>query len=267
MARIGLHTEKIYGAGMPFFGFQATSGDNGQFFGYTGNRRAVCGIAVNYNSQEIAKMATRKARPKARVVRKSAGKNTTSAGKVAGLDLGRLVEDIKIGKYSLEDMLKSSSKNVSAIAEANRAIIDGYTDIAKRQYEMLKGMLRELRKVRGDRDVVVKELKRLIERAKKDMHVLQKIASRANSKAQGIVRRRAEANIKAWRKLVAEARTSVGGKLPAMEMPTSKKKAAPKKKVTARKKVAPRKKATPGKKAPARKKAAPKRKTAARKRG
>ena len=94
----------------------------------------------------------------------------------------------------------------AALAEANRAIIDGYSDIAKRQYEMLKGLLRELRKVRGDRDAVVRELKRVIERAKKDMQVLQKIASRTNSKAQGIVKRRAEANIKAWRKLVAEAR-------------------------------------------------------------
>ncbi len=205
-------------------------------------------------------MATRKARPKTKGARKSASKIKMSASKIAGLDLGKYVEDIKLGKYSLDDMLKSSSKNMSAIAEANRAIIDGYTDIAKRQYEMLKSILRELRKVRGDRDVVVKELKRLIERAKKDMQVLQKIASRTNSKAQGIVKRRAEANIKAWRKLVAEARSTVSGSLPAMAKPTTKQKAAPKKK------AAPKRKAAPKKKTTAKKKAAPKRKVAAKKR-
>lgn len=206
-------------------------------------------------------MATTKAKSKARVARKGASKAKKTDGKVAGLDLGKYVEELKIGRYSLEDVLKSSSKNMGAIAEANRAIIDGYSDIAKRQYEMLKGILRELRKVRGDRDVVVKELKRLIERAKKDMQVLQKMATKTNSKAQGIVRRRAEANIKAWRKLVAEARATVEEKLPAMDMPATKKKAAPKKRVTAKKKAIPKKKTSAGRKA------APKRKVAARKRG
>ena len=224
-------------------------------------------LFMNFNSQEKGTMANSKARPKAGPARNSTSKKKTAASKIAGLDLGRYVEDIKIGNYSWDDMLKSSSKNMSAIADANRAILDGYTDIAKRQYEMLKGILRELRKVRGDRDAVVKELRRVMERAKKDMQVLHKIASRTNSKAQGIVKRRAEANLKAWKKLVAEARTSVGEKLPAMKLATVKKKAAPKKKVTPKKKATPKRKTAPKKKAAPRKKAAPKRKAAAKKRG
>lgn len=205
-------------------------------------------------------MATRKAKPKARAARKSTAKMKTAASKVAGLDLGKYIEEIKIGNYTWDDVLKSSSKNMDAVAAANRAIIDGYTDITKRQYEMLKGILRELRKVKGDRDVVVKELKRVIARARRDVQALQKMASRTNSKARLIVKKRAEANIKAWKKLVAQARKSVGGKLPAMEMPAAIKKAAPKKKVASKKKAVPKKKVV------AKKKAAPKRKAAAKKR-
>ncbi len=67
-------------------------------------------------------MATRKAKPKARAARKSTTKSKTAAGKVAGLDLGKYIEDIKIGKYSWDDVLKSTSKNMEAVAEANRAI-------------------------------------------------------------------------------------------------------------------------------------------------
>jgi colicin import membrane protein len=206
-------------------------------------------------------MATRKARPKARAARKSTTKMKTAAGKVAGIDLGKYLEDIKIGKYSWDDVLKSTSKNMDALADANRAIIQGYTDIARRQYEMLKNLLRELRKVTGDRDVVVKELKRVIERARKDVQSLQSMARKTNSKAQRIVTKRAEANIEAWKRLVAEARKSVGGKLPGMEMPASVKKAAPKKKAVTKRKAAPKKKAAPKRKAAAKKRpAAPKRK-------
>ncbi len=122
-------------------------------------------------------MATKKARPKARAAGKSTTKRKTAARKVEGLDLGKYMDEIKIGKYSWDDVLKSTSKNMDALAEANRAIIQGYTDIAKRQYEMLKNLLRELRKVTGDRDEVVKELKRVIERARKDVKSLQTMAT------------------------------------------------------------------------------------------
>jgi colicin import membrane protein len=207
-------------------------------------------------------MATRKARPKARAAGKSTTKKKTAAGTGNGLNLGKYMEDIKIGKYSWDDVLKNSSKNLNALADANRAIIQGYTDIARRQYDMLKNLLRELRKVAGDRDVVVKELKQVIERARKDVQSLQRMAIKTNSKAQRIVQKRAEANITAWKNLVAEARKSVGGKLPPMEMPASVKKAVPKKKAAPKRKAVVKKKAAPKKKAAAKKRpAAPKRKS------
>jgi colicin import membrane protein len=206
-------------------------------------------------------MATRKAKPKARAAGKSTTKKRTAARKGDGLNLGKYMEDIKIGKYSWDDVLKSTSKNMDALADANRAIIQGYTDIARRQYEMLKNLLRELRKVAGDRDEVVKELKRVIARARKDVQSLQRIATKTNSKAQRIVKKRAEANISAWKMLVAEARKSVGGKLPSMEMPAPVKKSAPKKKAAPKRKVVPKKKAAPKKNAAVKKRpAAPKRK-------
>ncbi len=205
-------------------------------------------------------MATKKARPKARIAGKSTTKKKTAARRVEGLNLGKYMDEIKIGKYSWDDVLKSTSKNMDALAEANRAIIQGYTDIARRQYEMLKNLLRELRKVTGDRDEVVKELKRVVERARKDVKSLQTMATRTNSKAQRIVKKRAEANITAWKSLVAEARKSVGGRLPAIEMPVVVKKAAPKRKAAPKKKAVQKKKAAPRKKAAAKKRpAAPKR--------
>ena len=114
---------------------------------------------------------------------------------------------------------------MDAIAGANRAVIDGYTEIAKHHYEQLKDLLLQLRSVRGDRDVVVKELRGLIARAKKDIHKLQKAAKRTNSTAQKIVKKRADENIKAWKKLAAEVKDSV-----AKKPPVEQKKAAPKKK-------------------------------------
>jgi hypothetical protein len=205
-------------------------------------------------------MATKKARPKARIAGKRTTKKKTTTRRVEGLNVGKYLDQIKIGKYSWDDVLKSTSKNMDALAEANRAIIQGYTDIARRQYEMLKNLLRELRKVTGDRDEVVKELKRVVERARKDVKSLQTMATRTNSKAQRIVKKRAEANITAWKSLVAEARKSVGGRLPPIEMPVAVKKAAPKRKAALKRKAVQKKKAAPRKKAVAKKRpAAPKR--------
>ncbi|HEY6130409.1 MAG TPA: hypothetical protein VIV27_00245 [Halioglobus sp.] len=224
---------------------------------------------INYNGQEIGRMATKSAKPKARAARKSSAKKRSTSGKIAGVDIGKYMEEIKIGKYSWSDMLKSTSKNMDAFAEANRAIIDGYTDIAKRQYEMLKGLLRELRKVRGDRDAIVKELKRVIGHAKRDLQALQKMASKTNSKAQRIVKKRAEANLESWKKMVAEARKSVGDVLPELEKPLTKMKSAAKKAVPKKRKTVARKKAAPtkatGKKVAPKKRSTPKRKTAAKK--
>ena len=124
---------------------------------------------------------------KAKATRKRTAKK--KAASKAALNLGKYMDEIKIGNYSWDDVLKSTGKNMDAVAQANRAIIDGYSDIAKRQYEMLKGLLKELRKVRGDRDSVVKELKRVIERAKKDANALQKMASSTNTKAQKIMKK------------------------------------------------------------------------------
>ena len=105
-------------------------------------------------------MAINKA--KAKATRKRPVKRKAVASKSAASNLGKYMDEIKIGNYSWDDVLKSTGKNMDAVAEANRAIIDGYSDIAKRQYEMLSGLLAELRKVRGDRYAVVKELKKVI---------------------------------------------------------------------------------------------------------
>ena len=160
-------------------------------------------------------MAREKAKPKAKTARKVAAKKKTTAKKIAGIDLGKYLDDIKIGNYSLESVLEGSSRNMDAVAEANRAIIDGYTDIAKRQYDMLKDLLDELRKVAGDRDDVVRQLKKVVEQARKDVQALQKMASKTNSQAQRIVKKRTDANVKAWKKLIANARKSLSKKSPA----------------------------------------------------
>jgi hypothetical protein len=205
-------------------------------------------------------MATKKVKAGAKGARKVGAKGKAAARKAAALDLGKYMEQIKIGSYSWDDVLKSTSKNMDAVAEANRAIIDGYTDIAKRQYQMLRDLLDELRKVAGDRDTVVKELKRVVERARKDVQTLQKMASRTNNRAQRIVQKRADANLKAWKKLVADAKKAVTGKQPA-----AKKKASSKKKAAAKKQAAPKKKAAAKKKAATKKKAASRRKAAPKK--
>lgn len=206
---------------------------------------------------------TSKAKTKKKAVRKKTAARKTAKSAAAGMDLGKYLEDIKVGSFSLDDVLAGANKNMEAIADANRAIIDGYTDIARRQYEMLKDLLDELRKVSGERSEVVKDLKRVVEHARKDLTGLQKMASKTNRQAQNIVKKRADANIKAWKKLLDDARKAAG------KAPARRKKAVAKAK-TAVKKKAVRKKAVAkvkaAKKKAVRKKAVAKRKTAAKKR-
>ena len=45
-------------------------------------------------------MATPKAKPKSKKARKSPGKGKSSAKKVAALNLGKYMEQIKVGSYS-----------------------------------------------------------------------------------------------------------------------------------------------------------------------
>ncbi len=216
-----------------------------------------------------AKTKVSKAKSRARAATSAASKRAAGTRKqagaaLAGLDLGKYFDDVRIGSFSLDDVLAGANKNMEAIAEANRAIIDGYTDIAKRQYEMLKDLLDELRKVSGDRSEVVRELKRVVEHARKDLTGLQKMATRTNQQAQKIVKRRADANIKAWKKLLDDAKKAAGKapakrkKAAAKVKATAKRKAAVAKAKTAAKKKAPAKK----KKAAAKKKAAPRKKAA-----
>ena len=81
-------------------------------------------------------MATAKAKraTKPKSARKSPAKRKAVAKKKSSnFDLSKYLDDIKIGNYGLDDLLDGTSKNVQAIADANRAIVDGYIDIAKRQ--------------------------------------------------------------------------------------------------------------------------------------
>lgn len=188
-------------------------------------------------------MATAKAKTSA--TRKSPARKKATAKKESKVDLGKYLDDIKIGSFKIDDVLKGANKNMEAIADANRAIIDGYTDIAKRQYEMLKDLLNELRKVGGDRDEIGKELRKLVDQAKKDLQALQKMASKTNSQAQRIVKKRTDANMKAWKKLIEEARKSVSKKAPAKKAAPAKRKAPAKKKAAAKRKAPAKKKAAP----------------------
>lgn len=206
-----------------------------------------------------AKAKTKSARKSATKTKAAVKKKAASIKKSGGLDLGKYLDDVKIGSFNIDDVLEGTNRNMEAIADANRAIIDGYTDIAKRQYEMLKDLLDELRKLGGDRSDVTKDLKKVVEQARKDLQVLQKMASKTNQQAQRIVKKRTDANIKAWKKLVQDAKKKVSKKAaPAKKKATAKKKAAVKKKATVKKKTAAAKR-----KVAAKRKAAPKKKAAA----
>jgi hypothetical protein len=206
-------------------------------------------------------MATTKTKTKtaARSVKKrNSRKKSSRAKSLAGIDLGGYLDDVRIGSLTLDDVLAGANKNMEAIADANRVIIDGYTDIAKRQYEMLKDLLDELKKVSGERSQIVKDLKRVVDHARKDLNGLQKMASKTNGQVQKIVKRRAEENLKAWKKLVAEAKKAARKQAPAASKAAARKKSVVKKKAAAAKKAAGKKKVAVKKKVVARKKAATK---------
>ena len=97
-----------------------------------------------------------------------------------------------------------------------------------------------------------KQLKKLVDHAKKDVQVLQQMAKKTNSDAQRIIKKRTEANIKAWKKVIEDAKKKVTKKAPALKKPAAKKPAA-KKKAPARKKAPAKKKPAAKKKAAAKK--------------
>ena len=139
-------------------------------------------------------------------------------------------KSLKLSELKLEDLIQGGNKNIKAIADANRAIIDGYTDLAKRQYDMLKDFFDEVKGLGGDRNELKAQLKEMLDLAKEDVSALQKMANKTNSQAQKILKKRTEANIKAWKDLIEDARSKLvkGGKEEEAPKP-AKKKAAKKK--------------------------------------
>ena len=157
----------------------------------------------------------------------------TASTKKSNKNLSSYLEDFKIGSLSLDDMMQGSTKNLEAIANANRAILEGYTDLAKRQLEMLKEFLDELKELAGDDETeLTDKLKSIVDIAKEDLQDLQKIATKTNTKAQEILKKRTNANVDAWKKAIDEARAKIRKEKPAPKKAA--RKAAPKKKAAAK---------------------------------
>lgn len=175
-------------------------------------------------------MATSKTKQKTRSKRSTANIN-------GGLDLNKYIQDVKIGDVKLEAVLEGSSKNMQAIAAANKAIIDGYTDVAKRQYEMLKALLKEAIAIGGPKSHPAKQLKQLVKHARKDLQDLLKLAKKTNAEAQKIITKRTDANIKAWKKLIDDTTKKVSKKKPVTKKKT-RSKASTTKKAAAKKPAA-----------------------------
>ena len=81
-------------------------------------------------------MAAAKAKPKARSKAKSKPKARPKAKKASakrkstagGMNLSKYMDDLRIGGYSLDDVLESSHKNIDALADANRQVsFQGFT--------------------------------------------------------------------------------------------------------------------------------------------
>lgn len=134
-----------------------------------------------------------------------------------------------LADLKLEDVLKGSNKNIEAIAEANRAIFDGYTELAKRQYEMLKEFIEELKEIGADEGDLTSKLKQVMETAKDDVLVLQKLANKTNAQAQKIIKKRTDANLNVFRDLMSDAKAKVFKRGKKEEAKPVKKKATKKK--------------------------------------
>ncbi len=119
-------------------------------------------------------MATAKTKQKTRSTR-------STANNKRGFDMSKYIQDVKIGDVKMEAIFEGSSKNMQAIADANKAIIGGYTDVAKLQYEMLKELLKEAIAIGGRKSDTAKQLKQLVKHARKDLQDLLKMAKKTNA--------------------------------------------------------------------------------------
>jgi hypothetical protein len=151
-------------------------------------------------------------------------------------------KSLKLADLKLENVIEGGNKNIEAIANANRAIIDGYTDLAKRQYDMLKDFIDEIKGMAGEKGQLKDQLKEVLDLAKDDVVALQKMANKTNAQAQKILKKRTEANVKAWKDLLDDARAKIM-KEDQEEAPKSAAKPAakPAKKKAAKKKAAKKK--------------------------
>lgn len=182
-------------------------------------------------------MATSKTKQKSKLNRSTVNKKRT-------FDVNKYIQDVKIGDLKLETILQGSSNNMQAIAAANKAIIDGYTDVAKCEYEMLKELLNEIKAIGGRKSDTAKQLKKLVKHTKKDLQDLLKMAKKTNADTQRIITKRSNANSKAWKKVVDDTRKKVSKKKPGTEKKTKAKASAIKKaaaKIPAEKKVTAKK--------------------------
>lgn len=149
--------------------------------------------------------------------------NSRNASTKRDFDLSKYIHDAQIGDLKLEAVLEGGSKNMQAIVAANKAITEGYADVAKRQYEILRELLEEAITISGRKSKKAKELKQLVKYARKDLQGLLKMARKANAEAQKIISKRTDANIKAWKKLIKGTSKTASGNEPVNETkPTAK---------------------------------------------
>jgi phasin family protein len=156
-------------------------------------------------AEEIESMAT--AKKIAKSTAKPAASNSSRALPGVG-DLGRMVEKFKIPGIDVAAIVEVQSKDMEALAEANRLAYEGIKTLADRRNQILKESLshwQEAMKAAAGPDALSKQAELArdgVQRAMANMRELAEMEAAARSKAWKVVQDRFQENLADLQKML-----------------------------------------------------------------
>ena len=129
----------------------------------------------------------------------------------------KLVQSLKVPSIDVKSLVDSQKKNIEAVTNANRAVVEGLQAVAKRQAEILQETMNEaskaidiLSKAGSPQEVAATQAdlaKDAFERALANMRELADLVAAANQNAADTINARISASLDEIKELALKAKT------------------------------------------------------------
>jgi len=129
----------------------------------------------------------------------------------SGVDFEKLLKDFKLPGMDVKGLVDSQSRNVQAVAEANRVTLEGIRSLSERQTAIMRETFDEVRQafeeVRGAENLEdaanrqSEVARKAMEKGMADMRELTEMLTNSNSQAFELVNQRMNESLEEFRKL------------------------------------------------------------------